>query len=457
MLLSLLLSCGLREDVPDLVRLREHADGLLFSDVQLFDATSTAATPHTDVLVRGGRVAAVGPTGTLQAGAADVIAGEGMTLMPALIDMHVHVLGAEAPPWDLFLVSGEDHLQAWLAAGVTTVLDMGSDPKPLAALRDGAAVGPRIYMAGSSPVTVSGGHPIVALQEILPGPMGAVVSRKVLTVDEPSEAAGVVAEMLPHSPDHVKVIYDRIPDASNQMSPASLRAIVEAAHGHGLPVSVHIGTPQDLRDAIGAGADLLAHGVYQGALSAEDAALAAQAGVPVVATAWAFEATARTGEGTLAAAPLDVALAPERARVAAVGAAGTQILDYPTTGEMARTCADSRAARRENVRLLHEAGAVVLAGSDSPFFGIWAGASLHHELEELVRAGLSPAEALRSATALPAAYLEQAPDFGTVEVGKVADLLLVRGDPLADISATQDIEMVLQAGVEVVRLPTASR
>jgi imidazolonepropionase-like amidohydrolase len=111
-------------------------------------------------------------------------------------------------------------------------------------------------------------------------------------------------------------------------------------------------------------------------------------------------------------------------------------------------------ARVDNVRRLHEAGVTILAGSDAQS-GVFAGPGLHRELANLVRAGFTPAEAIRAATLDPARFLCDcdAPEFGDVAVGQRADLLLVEGDPTADIAAVSRIREVLLGGVPLVRTP----
>jgi imidazolonepropionase-like amidohydrolase len=112
------------------------------------------------------------------------------------------------------------------------------------------------------------------------------------------------------------------------------------------------------------------------------------------------------------------------------------------------------AARVDNVRRLHAAGVTILAGSDSQS-GVFAGPGLHRELANLVRAGLTPAEAIRAATLDPARFLTRSdtPDFGSVEVGQRADLLLVDGDPTLDVAALSAIQLVLLDGVPIERTP----
>jgi len=116
----------------------------------------------------------------------------------------------------------------------------------------------------------------------------------------------------------------------------------------------------------------------------------------------------------------------------------------------------TRAARRDNVRRLHAAGVTILAGSDTQT-GVFPGPGLHRELAALVSAGLTPAQALRAATGDAARFVtgSDAPEFGTIGVGKIADLVLVDGDPTADIANVSRVTHVVLGGAELDRRAVA--
>jgi imidazolonepropionase-like amidohydrolase len=125
-----------------------------------------------------------------------------------------------------------------------------------------------------------------------------------------------------------------------------------------------------------------------------------------------------------------------------------------TSGDLLRLLAAAHAARRTNVHKLRAAGVTILAGSDAVNLGHFPGAGLHGELATLVEAGLTPGEALKAATYDNARFLDGAtPEIGEVAVGRRADLVLVAGDPTADIAATARITRVFRSGVELARRP----
>ena len=210
-------------------------------------------------------------------------------------------------------------------------------------------------------------------------------------------------------------------------------------------------TAQDAIEALHVGADILAHGISLSPISSEEARQIGAKKRPIIYTAWVFESQAQLAEGRLELSELDKQLAPERSLQHAKGMSGKRLLEYDVVSEMAQKSLQYREARKKNIRLLYEAGAPLLVGSDSPFFGSWAGSSLHHEMNELVQSGVPAADALLGATARAALLFETSPQFGTIQPGKVADLLLVEGNPLLNIQDTQKIVTVVQRG-KIVRI-----
>ncbi|GAA2167007.1 amidohydrolase family protein [Actinomadura napierensis] len=305
-------------------------------------------------------------------------------LLPGLIDAHIHL-------------HDRDTLERLCSHGVTTGLDMATWPHDrLAALR-GVPGLTDIRSAGTPAIGPGGPH------SRIPGrPADAVI-------DDPGRASRFVAGQVAQGSDYIKIVLE----APGQGGPdqAAADALVAAAHAAGKKAIAHASSPGAFRMALDAGADVITH-------------------VPL-------------GE------PLGSA---DVARMAAAGR-----IDVPTLTMMegiAATVGKPEAfhASVRSVTLLHQAGVSVLAGMDAnaqpgvPFHPAHGG-SIHHELELLVRAGLSAADALRAATSLPAHHFGLT-DRGAIEPGLRADLLLIDGDPLADISATREIRRVWCNGTE---------
>jgi len=194
----------------------------------------------------------------------------------------------------------------------------------------------------------------------------------------------------------------------------------------------------------------LMHVPWNDRLSPADVAAIAASRVPVVSTSRIYAALDDTGHERLVLHPLELEVCQ--------GDCAPSFAHRPKGFVIRGFDADYEAALPEwdrnlglNLRALLEGGVTVLAGTDSGLPGVLLGAGLHRELQALVVLGFSPAAALRSATSVPAAFLDPSRRFGVVAPGAVADLLLIEGDPLADISATEHIVAVWKGGREVLR------
>jgi imidazolonepropionase-like amidohydrolase len=388
------------------------AGPLVFRNARVFDGARVI--PQADVLVRDGRIDAVGPRLSFPEGA-QVIDGSGKTLLPGLIDAHAHVWTRAA-------------LQQQLIFGVTTVLDMFTDVHFAAGMRkeqnaDQASDRADLYSAGTL-VTAPGGH-------------GTEYGIKIPTLSDPSEAQAFVDARLAEGSDYIKLILD---DATvygghrPTLSKETLAAAIAAAHKRGKLAVVHIATLQDAEDAINAGADGLAH-LFAGPKSEPDfGRLVASHHAFVVPTLTVLQSVCGTAGGEPLIA--DARLSPY------LDSSDITNLKKAFTLPNKLSCAGSF----EAVKQLKAAGVPILVGDDVPNPGTAPGATEHRELELLVEAGLTPTEALAAATSVPARIFHL-DDRGTIAPGKRADLLLVNGDPSSDILATRDIAGVWKAGV----------
>ncbi len=372
--------------------------------------------PPADVLVRDGRIAAIGRNLPVPAGA-EVVDGRGKTLLPGLIDAHTHTFG--------------DALHEALAFGVTTELDMFTDPRLAATMRSEQAAGKGLDRAdlrsAGTLATAPGGH-------------GTEYGFPIPTVHGPAEAQGFVDARIAEGSDYIKIVVDdgktyglTIPTIDQ----ATLQALVEAAHKRGKLAVVHIGSADDAREAIAAGADGLAHLFVDRMPDPGFGRFAAAHHAFVVPTLSVLQAVAHLSGG--AALARDPLLAPYISPLDA----GRLTAGFPRHG---KETPPRYEAAEEAVRQLAAAHVPILAGTDAPNPGTSHGASLHGELALLVHAGLTPAEALAAATAAPAAAFHL-DDRGRIAPGLRADLLLVNGDPTADVRATRDIVRIWKLGV----------
>lgn len=383
---------------------------LLFRDFRVFDGHDVR--PRTSVLVDGGRIAAVGDG--LPACGAEVVEGAGRTLLPGLIDAHVHITRAG--------------LRHGFAFGVTTQLDMFADPRLLRAVRAEAARGQGVsdVRSAGTGATAPGGHPAQLVHHGLFGAFPTLASA--------AGAEAFVAARVAEGSDYLKVFASSVPGEEHlpALAPDAVAALVAAAHEHGLLAVVHATDVRSALAAVRAGADGLAHLPFDRPPGPEFAGELAARDVFVVPTLTVLESFCGRAN----------AVEPELARV----------LDAATLANLAATMAPEPAGgyAAEHaagvVRSLADAGVCVLAGTDAGAPGTAHGVSLHRELALLVDAGLTPREALTAATSAPARRFGLG-DRGEIAAGKRADLVVVAGDAPADIRATRRVVAVCREGV----------
>jgi imidazolonepropionase-like amidohydrolase len=401
-----------------------RADGpppFVVRDVRVFDGERV--TDQRSVLVQDGRISRVGDSSVVVPEGTEVIDGRGRTLLPGLIDAHVHV-DDEA----------EADLRQSLALGVTTVLDMWSSAarfERIKALR--AADRPDlsdVRTAGTG-ASAPGGHP---------SQMGGPASFP--TVSGAAEAAAFVDARIAEGSDFLKIVYDDLGALGlslPMLDRPTLAALIAAAHARGKPAVVHVLTEPQARAAIEEQADGLAHLFFGATLSPDFAQLAASRGTFVITTLAVLLGSCGEPSGaTLASDPLlrPYIRPPLRERMSSTPAPHSGVRSCQGTTEAIR-----QLARRE---------VPILAGTDAPSPGHTYGASLHGELALLVGAGLTPVQALAAATSSPARAFRLA-DRGRIGPGLRADLVLVEGDPTRDILATRRIARVWKRGIAVER------
>jgi imidazolonepropionase-like amidohydrolase len=325
-----------------------------------------------------------GVIGDASARPAHTVDGGGAVLLPGLIDAHVHMHDRET-------------LEKLVRHGVTTALDMATWPlEKLTPLRQVPGL-TDIRSAGLPAIGPGGMH-----AQMLDLPPEAIVT-------EPEQAGPFVAARVAEDVDYVKIVLEA-PGGGGPELPATA-ALVEAAHQAGKQVVAHATSVGAYEMAMAAGADIITHSPIGAPLTAEHAKQ--------------FVADGRIAVPTL-------------------------IMMQGVTNYLGH--AEAFDGSVQSVTELYRAGAPVLAGSDAAVgsalpFQVNHGESLHLELELLVDAGLSTVDALRAATELPARYFGL-PDRGRIAPGLRADLVLIDGDPLADIRATRNIVRVWAAGIE---------
>jgi imidazolonepropionase-like amidohydrolase/pimeloyl-ACP methyl ester carboxylesterase len=389
------------------------ADTLVFRNVDVFDGSKMQR--GVSVVVRKGVIESVGKEAKAPAGA-EIIDGAGLTLLPGLIDCHSHTFA-------------EAMLQQALVFGVTTELDMFTDFHLAASFRQQQRAGRArnradLYSAGTL-VTAKGGH-------------GTQFGLTIPTIAGPEEAVKFVDARLEEGSDYIKIVYEDGKPFGIKFTPISketLAAVVVAAHQRHKLAVVHVSARERARDALAADVDGLVHLFVDQPIDDALVRLAVDKKAFVVPTLTVLQSAGGTPSGQVLLE--DAALAPFLTATDAQGLKGS----FPRN---ATASADYRVPR-DAVRKLKAAGVPILAGTDAPNPGTAHGASMHRELELLVDAGLTPAEALAAATAVPAQHFRLA-DRGRIAPGLRADLCLVKGDPTRDIRATRAIVGVWKEG-----------
>jgi len=417
--------------------LARRPDGpVAFRGVRVYDAAAGTFLDAMTVVVRDRHIAAVGPAATVAIpDGAQIVDGRGGTLLPGLIDMHVHIAADSDGLIDI-------------AAGVTSVRDLGNDLDTLRARREafasGRLVGPRIFMAG----LVDG-----------PGPQAGPTR---LLISTPEEARRAVATLADAGIPQVKLY--------SSLKPELVPVIAAAAHARGLRVSGHVPAGMTLEDVVRAGYDEVQHANFWmlnfmgPAVAAEIHGLGrfthtGQRGADLdldSAEVRAFIALLRERRtvldptlaamedvltGTAGQPPASLAAVAERLPpqiLRAVSATG-----FAKDPAQRERYAQSAQRMRQMLQRLHAAGVPIVAGTD----GYAASLSLVHELERYVAAGLSPAEALYTATLGAARVLGEDARIGSIQAGKLADLVLVDGDPSRDLGALRRTRLVMKDGL----------
>jgi imidazolonepropionase-like amidohydrolase len=380
---------------------------------RVFDGHKTLT--NADVWVEDGKIKAVGkdlkvPTEV------KAIDATGDTLFPGLIDSHTHAWGDALKEAEIF--------------GVITELDMFTDVKFMQQTKKQQAEGNGLDQAdlrsAGSLATAPGGH-------------GTEYGLQVPTLTAPAEAQAWVDARIAEGSDYIKIIYD---DASAYgghrptLSKETMKAVIDAAHRRGKMAVVHIGSQQQARDAIDAGADGLAHLFADSVPVPDFATLVASHHAFVVPTLTVLEGVSGIASGD--SLTTDPSLSPYLSSDNMTNLKRS-FPKFPT--------ALSEKYAEQTVAQLKAAHVPVLAGTDAPNPGTSHGVSIHRELELLVRSGLTPQEALASATSVPAAAFHL-DDRGVVAAGRRADLVLVKGDPTQNILATREIISVWKLGAE---------
>lgn len=420
--------------------------------VDVLPMTGEGRLEARDVHILDGIITSIDKAGAMPLVEGEIaIDGRGWTLLPGLVDMHVHAKSSEP----------DEQLVLYLAHGVTSVQSMHGSPEILRLreqLESGAVLGPRFFTTGPTTATKR--------------------------IDTPAKARRMARDQRAAGYDAIKMYGD----GNNSMTEETFRALIDAAHEQGLRVVGHAPRNLPFAAVLASGQDSIDHMeeiVYTSRPILDvigpliryqfgDGDWAAAESILAEDTSARLDAAIRRVATQVRAA--DLSLTPTLIAFTTIhqhtNAAFDELLKHPQgrfmspltrrswlpdnnryrqawaerLDIMSRVLGMELDVQKRLVRAFHAAGVPILAGTDAPLTYVFPGWSLHRELALFVECGFTPYEALRAATVLPAVELGMEASCGTVAVGKQADLLLVRGDPLEDLGNLARVAGVFSRG-----------
>jgi len=397
-----------------------------FVGARLIDTSNGSAIDHAVVVVRDGRVVAVGPAAKVRPPkGAQVINLAGKFIIPGLISTHVHVSDVQGLRQPAYTDENTlRQLGVFARYGITTVQSLGGEQAPAFRARDAQGAPTldhaRLYVAGE-----------------------VIVGRT------PEEARQMVARIAALHPDIIKIRVDDNLGTATKMPPAVYRAVIDEAHKRGLRVAAHIFYLEDAKDLLRAGADFIAHSVRDKEIDDEFIALMKARNVPYCPTltrelsAFVYEATPDFFSDPFFLREADREVVAQ--------------LQEPPRQEAMRQSATARGYKaalvvaKRNLKKATDAGLLIAMGTDAgAFANRFQGYFEHIEMAMMAEAGMTPAQILRAAT-MDAARAINVKDIGTLTPGAWADFVVLDADPLKDIRNTRRIAAVWVAGNQVKR------
>ena len=440
--LTLLASLFLMACQPTTTPESQDSTLIVIQGATVIDGVSSTPIENAVIVIEGDTIQAIGSSGSVEVPpGARTVDATGKTIIPGIFNLHAHVARSEG------MESG-DHFynreriqrdaNRYLYYGITHMVSLGIDQEPMISFledqRTGGTGGARLYSAG---------YGFSAKDGWLPD------NPNLNRPTTPDEARQLVQELVQKQPDVIKIWVDDRLGALPKLTPDLYGAIIDEAHNQGITVMTHMYYMEDTKELIRRGVDGLAHSVRDQEVDDEFLQLAKENGITQVATLVGHSASLAYADGPdflddpalpvlFSALVLESVSSPEYQQ----NLANSPNLE--STREVYATAA-------KNLAKIAAAGIPIAIGTDSGRPGRFQGLWEHREMELMVKAGLTPMQAIQAATINGARFLGLDDQYGTLEPGKIADLIILSANPLEEIRNSRKIDEVWMNGEPVDR------
>ena len=433
---------------------------LCITHANLIDVNTSKTLADQTIIIEHDRIKATGPSKKLKTpDGATVIDATGKCVMPGMTDAHIHFFqtgGLYTRPDGLNLMAvypyekdqqwAKEHLSdmmaRYLACGITTVADVGG-PFSNFAIRDKVNADPRATNAWVTGPLISTYLPPNLDKNDPP----------IVKVTTPEEARELVRKQLPYKPDFIKIWYIVVPGMPAESTLPIVKATIDESHTHGLKVAVHATEYETAKLAVTAGADILVHSVDDKELDNEMLQLLKNKHTVYIPTLTVMHGYKRAftqqfdfpmhdlkyGDPFMLGTLTDLQHIDK-------SVAG---FEYKSLRNRHVIPSKEDTVMRTNLRLAQQAGVNVVAGTDAGNIGTLHASSFFTELQAMQQSGLSNWEIIRSATINAAKGFGKDKDYGSIEKGKIADLLLLEKDPTQDLNVLADIQTIIHRGIQL--------